>query len=193
MEERKAEESGSRSVTGPCSLMNVPSFRTSQSRGQILGALRVAQDMLQNTDRTERNKRVQMKRDPESRMDVLVRRIGELANAAKGLAHVAVQQYSAEVEAIQRAKSRDSRRIERCLDGMLDFCFDHDMLMLYKKLCRYYFDIDPEATGSYVHTYREMWDQQESDKRNGQPSTKKGPQRGRRGKSSRKQVCDGNL
>jgi len=31
-------------------------------------------------------------------------------------------------------------RIERCLDGMLDFCFDDEVLLLYKKLCRYYFD-----------------------------------------------------
>jgi len=125
-------------------------------------------------------------------MNELARCVGNLAEGAQGLARVAVQQYFAEVEAILKAESRDSRRIERCLDGKLDFCFDHDMLMLYKKLCRYYFDIDPEATGSYVHIYREMWDQQESDKRNGLPSTKKGPQRGRRGKSSRKQVYGGN-
>jgi hypothetical protein len=32
-------------------------------------------------------------------------------------------------------------------------------LSLYKKLCRYYFAIDPEATVSYVNAYREMWDQ----------------------------------
>jgi len=70
-----------------------------------------------------------------------------------------VQQYSAEVEAILRAQSRDSSRIEGCLDGMLDFCCDDEMLALYKKLCRHYFDVDPEATVSYVQFYREMWDQ----------------------------------
>jgi hypothetical protein len=133
-----------------------------------------------------------MKRETESRMDEMVKRVGKVAEGAQGLARIAVQQYSAEVEAILKAQSCDSRRIERCLDGMLDFCFDDEVLVLYKKLCRYYFDIDPEATGSYVNIYREMGDQQESDKRNGLPSTKKGPQRGRRGKSSRKQVCDGN-
>ncbi len=41
---------------------------------------------------------------------------------------------------------------------MLDFCFDDEMLALYKKLCRYYFDIDPAATVSYVSFYREMWE-----------------------------------
>lgn len=142
----------------------------------------MAQDVLQNTDRTERDKRIQMKRDPESRMDDLVRRIGELANAAQGLAHVAVQQYSGEVGAILMAQSRDSRRIERCLDGMLDFCFDHEMLLLYKRLCRYYFNIDPEATGSYVHAYREIWGEKNADERNVSRSTGKGPQKGQRSK-----------
>jgi len=47
---------------------------------------------------------------------------------------------------------------------MLDFCFDDEMLVFYKKLCRYYIDIDPEATASYVQAYREMWDEQRPDK-----------------------------
>jgi hypothetical protein len=42
---------------------------------------------------------------------------------------------------------------------MFDFCFDDEMLSLYKKLCRYYFDIDPEATVSYVNFYRGMCDE----------------------------------
>ena len=55
-------------------------------------------------------------------------------------------------------------RIERCLGGVLDFCFDDQMLVLYKKLCRYYFDIDPEAAVSYVYAYRDMWGEQKPDK-----------------------------
>jgi len=127
-----------------------------------------------------------MKSEAESRKDDLVKRIGELARDAQRLAREAVQQYSAEVEAILKAQSRDSRRIERCLDGMLDFCFDDGVLVLYKKLCRYYYDIDPEATVSYVYAYREMWDgqkpgggpldretRQKPGKRDELPSTKK--------------------
>ena len=102
---------------------------------------------------------VQMKTETESKMDNLVQRIGELAEDSQKLARQAVQQYAAEVEAILKVQSRDSQRIERCLDGILDFCFDDGMLSLYKKLCRYYFAIDPEATVSYVNAYREMWDQ----------------------------------
>jgi hypothetical protein len=98
-------------------------------------------------------------RETESRKD-LIQRIGELAEGVKELARMAVRQYSAAVEFILNEQSRDSGRIEKCLDGMLDFCFDDGALVLYKKLCRYYFEIDPEATVSYVHAYREMWDEQ---------------------------------
>ena len=100
-----------------------------------------------------------MKNENESKMDILVHQIGKLAGDAQKLARQAEQQYSAEIEAILKVQSRDSQRIERCLDGMLDFCFHDGMLSLYKKLCRYYFAIDPQATVSYVNAYREMWDQ----------------------------------
>jgi hypothetical protein len=32
------------------------------------------------------------------------------------------------------------------------------MLLLYKKLCRYYWKINPQATADYINYYREMWD-----------------------------------
>ena len=102
-----------------------------------------------------------MKSQMDLKMDNLVQRIGEPAEDAQQLARQAVQQYAAEVEAILKVQSRDLQRIERCLDGILDFCFDDEMLSLYKKLCRYYFEINPEATVSYVHFYREMWDEQD--------------------------------
>jgi len=119
-----------------------------------------------------------MKSITDSRKDDLVQSIGELAKDAQRLAREAVQQYSAEVEAILKAQSRDSRRIERCLDGMLDFCFDDEVLVLYKRLCRYYVDIDPKATVSYVHAYREMWDEQKPDKRDKVSPTTKGATKG---------------
>jgi len=62
-----------------------------------------------------------------------------LAEGLKNLAQQAALQYSVEVDAILKSQNRDSGPIERCLDGMLDFCFDDGMLLLYKKLCRYYF------------------------------------------------------
>jgi hypothetical protein len=93
----------------------------------------------------------------------LIQNIDELAGITRQLVRKVAQQYATEVDAILKLRSRDSRRIEKCLDGMLDFCFDDNMLMLYRKLCRYYYNIDPKATASYVHFYQEMWDEQKSE------------------------------
>ena len=102
-----------------------------------------------------------MKSKTKPQLDDLVKSIGELAKARNQLARQAEQQYTFEVEAILKAQSRDPQQIEHLLDGMLDFCFDSAMLSLYKKLCLYYFKINPGATASYVYAYRDMWDKGE--------------------------------
>lgn len=92
-------------------------------------------------------------------MDVLVQNIGTLADKMKDLAKQAVKQYSPEVAAIIKTQDHDVQHIEMCLDYMLDFCFDNEMLTLYKKLCRHYYYINQTAAVSYVNAYREMWDE----------------------------------
>jgi hypothetical protein len=96
--------------------------------------------------------------------DDLVNSIGDLAKASNELAIRAVSEYSIVVYNIIGTKSIDSNKIEHTLDGMLDFCFEDKMLLLYKKLCRYYYDIDPNATISYINAYREMWDEDYKEK-----------------------------
>jgi hypothetical protein len=73
----------------------------------------------------------------------------------------AIEIYSITVEDIIVSKSEDKKLIEHIFDGMLGFCYDEDMLKLFKKLCRYYYDIDPHATADYINIYREMWDNED--------------------------------
>jgi hypothetical protein len=101
-----------------------------------------------------------MKSKTKPHLDDLVQSIGKIAQASRNLARQAEKQYAPEVEAILLTRCRDPRRIEHLLDGMLDFGFDAAMVQLYKKLYRYYFEIDPVATVSYVHGYRDMWDEE---------------------------------
>lgn len=63
-----------------------------------------------------------------------------------------------EIQLADSEGCKDPKRIEWLLSCMLDFGFDDRILVLFKKLCRYYYAIDPEATASYVYSYREMWD-----------------------------------
>jgi hypothetical protein len=91
--------------------------------------------------------------------------LGELTplfQALDELQQRAVQLYAPEVEALVRTNSRDIQNIERTLDGLLNFCANADVLVLFKRLCRHYWEIDPVATASYIDSYRDMWDNGES-------------------------------
>lgn len=90
--------------------------------------------------------------------EALLESVSRLANELQELNKQAVKEYGPEVEGILLSGDRDARHIEHILDGLLNFCGYEPALMLYKKLCRYYFDIDPAATGFYVEAYREMWE-----------------------------------
>lgn len=48
--------------------------------------------------------------------------------------------------------------VEYTLDKMLDFCGSDEVLSLFKKICKYYYEIYPEMTAYEINAYRELWD-----------------------------------
>jgi len=81
-----------------------------------------------------------------------------LAGQMVALFRQAVALAKAEVDAIIQRGEQDTQRIEHQLDHMLGLCCDPVMLVVFKRLCRYYYGIDPAAAAGYVQAYREMWD-----------------------------------
>ena len=66
-----------------------------------------------------------------------------------------------EIEDIIRNNISDNMKIERKLDVMLDillFYETNNSLLTFRKLCKYYFDINPQATIDYINYYREQND-----------------------------------
>ena len=84
--------------------------------------------------------------------------LDQLAGQMVALLRQAVPLSNAEVDAITQSGVQDTQRIEHQLDHMLGFCCDSEMLVVFKRLCRYYDGIDPVAAAGYVQAYREMWD-----------------------------------
>lgn len=66
--------------------------------------------------------------------------------------------YKPQVDHLIKTQTKDENAIERVLDHLLDNCGNDKVLLLYKKLCRYYWDINPRSTAFYIQSYREMWD-----------------------------------
>ena len=73
----------------------------------------------------------------------------------------AVEAHAPTVREILRSGSRDARLIERTLDYLLDHACIPQGLALFKSLCRHYWEINPQATASYINAYREMWDSED--------------------------------
>jgi hypothetical protein len=84
------------------------------------------------------------------------------ANELQDLEHRAIAVYEPIVNSIVASRSTDVRQIEQTLDGLLDFAGSDGDLRLFKSLGRYYWQIDQAATASYIHSYRDTWDNEES-------------------------------
>lgn len=93
----------------------------------------------------------------------LLASVSKLVAELERLHHRAVVEFKPIVDSIIRSRSRDVRHIEQTLDRLLDFCGYDPALELFRRLCRYYYFLDPEATAYYVHSYREMWDSEEAE------------------------------
>jgi len=84
--------------------------------------------------------------------------VQDLAQQLKTLSNQAIPLYTLKVEAIINNEITDHNQIELTFDYMLDFCYDDEMLLLYKKLARYYFTVNPQGTANYIHYYRERYE-----------------------------------
>jgi hypothetical protein len=84
--------------------------------------------------------------------------IAQLAPQIAALFRQAIQAANVAVDDIIQSGEQDTAFIDQQLDHMLGFCCDANMLPAFKRLCRYYFTIDPAATGEHIDAYREMWD-----------------------------------
>lgn len=88
-------------------------------------------------------------------MDKEIKALAEQIQSLNNWAFIA---YQPEVDAVINAQIKDEKFIQHLLDGLLDFAHDAQILLLFKKLCRHYWTINPSATTEYVNLYREMWD-----------------------------------
>lgn len=97
-------------------------------------------------------------RDHDPAEDELFAKVSGIVEGLRRVHADAVEVYGPEVEAIIRARSGDADRIEHVLDRLVSFCGDPDALVLFKRLCRYYWDLDPEATARHVLAYRDWFE-----------------------------------
>jgi len=86
----------------------------------------------------------------------------KIAEASNQIYQMAEQAFIPMVDSIIQSNCTDFRTIDKLLDDLLSFACDDRILILFKKLCRYYYPINPELVTYYVDAYRRMWDEDES-------------------------------
>lgn len=48
--------------------------------------------------------------------------------------------------------------LEYYLDNLLNYCYDKNMLILLKRICKHYLYLYPKTIQFYIHSYKKMWD-----------------------------------
>lgn len=87
------------------------------------------------------------------------RDIGRLIEEGQIINKQVISLVELQVDEIISNCDTDGKRIEVLLDILLDCAgMDNDALILFKRLCRYYYRLNPSTTSEYVYTYRDLYD-----------------------------------
>lgn len=93
----------------------------------------------------------------DSEIDSLARKLAPIVDSMKELYNLAVEEYTLLVEDICNRRATEDE-VEWLLTRMLDFADDDRILLLYKRVCRAYLMIYPEAILYYIMEYRKWYD-----------------------------------
>lgn len=63
-----------------------------------------------------------------------------------------------EINFIIKNNIKDDTRIQRAIDEIFEFLENDEALLLFRRICRYYIKINPEATMHYINYYIEEYD-----------------------------------
>jgi vesicle coat complex subunit len=96
-------------------------------------------------------------------VDEMAKGIGALAEQMQGMAVQALYRFTPIAEDIISGRITGENDIGYQLDFMLDFCWDDTVLTLYKRILRSLYNKYPALVASYVQSYRDMWDRDETD------------------------------
>ena len=73
------------------------------------------------------------------------------------LAKSTIPHYRQFVHGVENGVITDINQIEHEMDHMLSFCFDDDVLVLYKRVLRKIFNQYPEIVKFYIEAYYDMY------------------------------------
>jgi hypothetical protein len=82
----------------------------------------------------------------------------EIGTAFQSAAQMGLSCYRPIANQILSGQITSPREIEHILDHMLDYCYDDEMLTLYRHICRHLIHRQPELVYNAVMNYKDAWD-----------------------------------
>jgi len=90
--------------------------------------------------------------------------IFEMARQIQELNKIIIAGIKPRLDNVISNRITDSKTIERLFDELLDCAgMSEEGLILFKRLCRYYFHIDPTTTAEYIYIYRDLYDSDDNE------------------------------
>ena len=86
--------------------------------------------------------------------------IAGFVNALRNINEIAATEYRVLVEDVISGRITEESKIEKVMDGLLNFCDSPECLELFKRLSGYTLYKYPEMTVDYINLYRELFGEQ---------------------------------
>ncbi|NJD03996.1 MAG: hypothetical protein FIA99_15675 [Ruminiclostridium sp.] len=100
-----------------------------------------------------------MRKDLSKHENVLFQEVSDMIESMQPLISQNILILANHVDVIINSHERDDNRIQRLLDSVLDYAGMCDEgFILFKRLCRYYYGINPQVTAEYISIYRDLYD-----------------------------------
>lgn len=103
-----------------------------------------------------------MRKDLAKHENTLFQEVSKMIESIQPLINQNLAFLTNQVDAIIKSNERDDNRIQLLFDSLLEYAGMCDEgLVLFKWLCRYYYDINPQVTAEYIGVYRDLYDSEE--------------------------------
>ena len=89
--------------------------------------------------------------------------INTIVESMKSLNRQAFSVYKPIVDEICSGRAVEEKELENVLDGLVSACLSDEMLNLFKRVCRKFYNRYPEIITDYVMFYKEMYEEQGDD------------------------------
>ena len=104
-----------------------------------------------------------MSKDSSKNENDLFQEVSSMIESLQPLIRQNLSLLTNQVDILIKGRERDDNRIQRLLDALLDYAgMCEEGLALFKRLCRYYYDVNPQVTAEYINIYHDLYVSEEN-------------------------------